>query len=104
MLQKLTEAITTAARLADEVVVNCTHGEAVDGAVSHLADRVGQIERLVADRGRLPAFVTAALRDLTRQIAATTAAVEARRSALAFELETLVRRDRVRRAYTVPTG
>lgn len=99
MLEEVSSLLTTAERLADQVADLCRRGEPVDN------DLAGLHRTVAAVMERLAAGESADLRRirlLTDRVAAATAAAEARKAALATQLEQLARHDRVRRAYVRP--
>lgn len=100
MLEEVSSLLTTAGRLADRVTDLCQRGEPVDNELDGLNRAVSAaVERLP---GGVPPALHTEWRLLTDRIAAATAAAEARKAAMATQLEQTARHDRVRRAYVRP--
>jgi hypothetical protein len=97
--------MSDAGRLADRVSDLCARGESVDDTVARLQQRVGQIEALVAaGGGELSHSAGSAVRELSARVYTATAAIEAKKSAVAAELQAVAQRDRVQRVYTRTPG
>lgn len=100
MLEEVSSLLTTAGRLADRVTDLCNRGESVDNELDGLNRAVSAaMERMPAG---VPPQLQAEWQQLTDRMAAATAAAEARKAAMAAQLEQMARHDRVRRAYVRP--
>jgi hypothetical protein len=105
VLEELANATHHAGHLADLVAGLCARGESIDQAVSDLADRVDRITALVvADNADLDWATEPVARQLIARLAVATTVAEARKAAVATELEALAQRDRVDRTYRRPPG
>ena len=102
MLNDIVSLLAEAERSADRVTDLCRHGGSVDTELSRLTVVVSTVV------GGCPSGIPPELHDrwnaLGDRVAAARSAAEARRAALAAELEQTARKVRVRRAYIRPTG
>lgn len=103
VLEEVSSAMTHATRLADRIPHLCSQGEPVERPVAELADQVARLGALIASGGPEVGRTTGpGVRELGRRLAAATQVVEAKKAAVAAELEALAQRDRVRRTYQRP--